>query len=337
MRDLLLLPDKGAKQLFTTALEVGYTSFLVPKSIEAEIEGLARSELYVLDGERILKDGEPVGIYAMIKSPADQTRLKELAGRHRIVVVATKDWRVIPLENLIAWYTKSGTTLFAEVADVDTARLALQTLERGVDGLVVTARDRATLQGIRTLLTERGAELALETAEIVEVRPLPSGDRVLVDTTAMMNVGEGMLVGSQAEALFLVHSESLESGYVASRPFRVNAGAVHAYILTPGDRTRYLAELEAGDGVLVIDQKGRSRAAVVGRVKIEERPLVLVKAKTAGKTFSIILQNAETVALITPEGPKSVAALAPGDRVLIRIGPKGRHFGTAVDERIVER
>jgi hypothetical protein len=41
--------------------------------------------------------------------------------------------------------------------------------------------------------------------------------------------GEGLLVGNFARALFLVHSECAESSYISSRPFRVNAGPVHAY------------------------------------------------------------------------------------------------------------
>lgn len=40
--------------------------------------------------------------------------------------------------------------------------------------------------------------------------------------------GEGLLVGSFARALFLVHSECAESAYINSRPFRVNAGPVGA-------------------------------------------------------------------------------------------------------------
>lgn len=40
-----------------------------------------------------------------------------------------------------------------------------------------------------------------------------------------------MLIGSYSKSLFLVHSESLESEYVASRPFRVNAGPVQAYVM----------------------------------------------------------------------------------------------------------
>ena len=47
-----------------------------------------------------------------------------------------------------------------------------------------------------------------------------------MDLCSVMHEGEGMLVGSFARALFLVHSESMQSAYISSRPFRVNAGAV---------------------------------------------------------------------------------------------------------------
>ena len=75
------------------------------------------------------------------------------------------------------------------------------------------------------------------------------GDRVCVDTCTQMEPGQGMLVGNTTEGFLLVHSESIENPYVAARPFRVNAGAVHAYALCPGGRTRYLSELKAGDEV----------------------------------------------------------------------------------------
>jgi 3-dehydroquinate synthase class II len=50
--------------------------------------------------------------------------------------------------------------------------------------------------------------------------------RVCVDTASLLVLGEGLLVGSFARALFLVHSECSESAYINSRPFRVNAGPV---------------------------------------------------------------------------------------------------------------
>ena len=50
--------------------------------------------------------------------------------------------------------------------------------------------------------------------------------RVCVDMASLLVPGEGLLVGSFARALFLVHSECAESAYINSRPFRVNAGPV---------------------------------------------------------------------------------------------------------------
>lgn len=56
-------------------------------------------------------------------------------------------------------------------------------------------------------------------------------------------------------------------------------GPVHSYVAVPGGKTCYLSELKAGKEVLVVNQNGQQRTAIVGRVKIETRPLVLVEAK----------------------------------------------------------
>ncbi len=108
-------------------------------------------------------------------------------------------------------------------------------------------------------------------------------DRVCVDTGNLMEHDEGMLVGSMGRGLFFVHAETAESPYVASRPFRVNAGAVHAYVRTPDGGTKYLSELQSGDEVQIVDANGRTREAIVGRAKIEKRPMFRVQAtpKTA--------------------------------------------------------
>lgn len=61
---------------------------------------------------------------------------------------------------------------------------------------------------------------------------------------------------------------------------------MHAYISVPGGKTCYLSELKAGKEVMIADQKGHLRTAIVGRVKIETRPLILVEAKVC-VTYSI--------------------------------------------------
>jgi 3-dehydroquinate synthase II len=150
--------------------------------------------------------------------------------------------------------------------------------------------------------------------------------------------GEGMLIGSYSKSMFLVHSESLESEYVASRPFRVNAGPVQAYVMVPGNKTRYLSELVAGDEVLIVNTKGETRTAYVGRSKIERRPLILLEAEYEGQTIRTLLQNAETIRIVDEnDEPLSVADVKPGDRVKVYIETSARHFGIAIDETIIEQ
>ena len=95
--------------------------------------------------------------------------------------------------------------------------------------------------------------------------------QVCIDFTSRLLPGEGVLVGSCCHSLILVHAETLPSYYAPPRPFRCNAGPVHAYCQLENGLTKYLCEIEAGDRVVVADQSGRTRALTVGRLKIEPR------------------------------------------------------------------
>ena len=163
------------------------------------------------------------------------------------------------------------------------------------------------------------------------------GERVCIDTASMLKTGEGLLVGSKANFLFLIHNESVGSSFTSPRPFRVNAGAVYCYTLLPDGKTKYLSEVESGAEVLV-NKEGMSRL-VVGRSKIETRPLRLIKAEINGELGSIILQNAETIRVVTKEGSLvSVTDLKVGNEILAHIlRQTGRHFGMEVDEYILEK
>jgi 3-dehydroquinate synthase II len=135
-----------------------------------------------------------------------------------------------------------------------------------------------------------------------------------------------------------VHAETLENPYVAPRPFRVNAGAVHAYIMLPDGKTAYLSDLVIGGQVLVADARGTAHPVIIGRTKIERRPLLLVEAVTGTAKVSLVLQNAETIRLVKEDGSAiSVVSLAVGDTVLGSILEGGRHFGMAVKETILEK
>ncbi|KAL2586227.1 hypothetical protein AAZX31_13G049700 [Glycine max] len=188
--------------------------------------------------------------------------------------------------------------------------------------------------------------LSLTKATVTHIQVAGMGDRVCVDLCSLMRPGEGLLVGSFARGLFLVHSECLESNYITSRPFRVNAGPVHAYVAVPGGRTRYLSELKSGKEVIVVDHQGQQRIAIVGRVKIESRPLILVEAEIEldNQIISILLQNAETVALVCPPQGNTllktaipVTSLKVGDEILLRVQGGARHTGIEIQEFIVEK
>jgi 3-dehydroquinate synthase II len=164
------------------------------------------------------------------------------------------------------------------------------------------------------------------------------GDRVCVDTTSILKPGQGLLVGDSSAGMFLVHAENVETPYCDPRPFRVNAGAVHAYVRVPDGKTKYLSDLAVGSRVLVIDKDGKGETAFVGRSKTERRPLILVEAEYKGLRASLVLQNAETIRLTRPDGsPASVVTLKPGDEVLAYFEEAGRHFGQKVQETIREK
>jgi len=292
----------------------------------------------IADIEALKSTGREVAVEVVIRGKTYELLAAQLGEHCDFLVIISTDWRVIPLENLIASLQDYNVRIIAGVKDSSEAKLALETMEHGADGVLLSTLDANEV--VKTVQLARGVgteKVSLVPARITSIRQVGMGDRACVDTCALMRVGEGMLVGSQANGFFLVHSESEDSPYVAARPFRVNAGAVHSYIKV-GDKTRYLSELAGGDEVMVVDTEGNARLEVVGRVKIERRPLVLVEADVEGRRIKILLQNAETIKLVSKEGtPVSITSLSEGDEVLVHTEDIGRHFGMRIEETIIER
>jgi len=274
----------------------------------------------------------------VVKDRSDEQRVVELADLGiQYLIVSCPNWKVIPLENLIA-RTRNKTTLLAEVSSLEEAKVALHTLELGVDGVVITPNSPGDIEEMDQFLNQLHEPIALAKGNVVSIKPIGLGSRVCIDTCELMNPGEGMLVGSVSAGLFLLEAEVHSNPHVEPRPFRVNAGPVSSYVLTPGYKTRYLSELKAGDEILIVNSSGQARAGHIGRVKIERRPMVLIETEADGRLLSLIVQNAETVRLISDGASKSVSELKSGDEVLVRVEEGGRHFGTLVnDESVIER
>ena len=311
------------KTLITLALESGADGIIVEAHDVAAVKALGRTEVLPVDAFQWQpitgKDDEEAAVEGL------------KAGRR---VCLTKGWEIIPVENILAQAEGVG----AEVASMDQATLAVGVLERGVDFIVVLPEAAADLKPMVAELKLNQGTMSLETATVTEIASAGLGHRVCVDTLSMLHTGQGMLVGNSSAFTVLVHAETESNPYVAARPFRINAGAVHAYAVMPGDRTRYLEELAAGDEVLVVDHDGHTSLATVGRVKVEVRPMLLIKARTAdGKEGAVFLQNAETIRVVRADGsPVSVVSLAEGDGILVRTDSAGRHFGMRITEDIKE-
>ena len=327
------VPDdiEKRKKLLISGLESGVGTFIVRPGDE-QFSALGKVRLVVnMDG---VLSGDAKGRMVRVTTPDEQAAAMGLCGKESTLVVSTGDWSIIPYENLIA-ASAGRTKIMACVSSSEDAELCRNILEKGTDGVVIDVKDAKNVKDIMKSV-KTTSDLELTAAKVVSIKNIQIGDRICIDTCSSMVPGEGMLIGSQSSCLFLVQSESEENGYVAARPFRVNAGAVHAYIMIPDGKTRYLSELRAGDDVLIVGRDGGTKVASVGRCKAEVRPMLIVTAVHDGNEYTTILQNAETVKLVTPKGAVSVNELKEGDEVMVHLMEGGRHFGMAVKEKITE-
>jgi 3-dehydroquinate synthase II len=297
----------------------------------------------VADGT-VMDQDVAIGAFMPVIDAQTQAAAADASG---VVIVEANDWTIIPLENLIAAREDRPDSLFGIATSAAQAGVFRDTLDRGVHGVVLQPQTAADVAATHEILLTKGLPseakaahvfaLKLVAATITAIDEAGPGDRVCVDTTSILEPGEGLLVGSTARSFILVHGETIETEFVGARPFRVNAGAVHSYLMGPSGRTQYLSEVGAGSSVLAVSANG-SRTLTVGRAKIEHRPHFLVRWKNDDGEGSAMLQNAETIRLVRPGGDVvSVTALKVGDEVMVHHETKARHFGMPVDERLEEK
>lgn len=349
-RELVISPKVSRGQIGKFLLELEREGIKIvnvdPKSLKGTKTKLATlytsesANYVILDKVTSSKPkGKKVGIRLKVLSNADIENILKFAKTGiDFVIVDVKDWKIIPLENIIAKLHKLHTRIFALANNPEEVRKMFSILEIGVDGVIFST---SSINEVREALVYLGSKsFELKPAKILEIKEVGNGERVCVDTASMLHRGEGMLIGSRSNFLFLVHNESVGSSFTSPRPFRVNAGAVHCYTISPDGTTKYLSELETGSEVLVLDAKGKARRATVGRSKIESRPMLMIKAQVGDEVGGIIAQNAETIRFVRPNGHLvSVTHLKKGDIVLVHSKPAtGRHFGMEVDdEYIIEK
>jgi len=265
------------KEIAIAGLESGAQAVVLPDGQSETVRQFGKIKTVEKDGD--IKPGIDVE-FIDIAGKEDEDKAAAVPA-DKIIVLRMLDWTIIPIENLLA---RRGKNIIVQVENSEQAKLMVEILEKGVDGVLLNSTDINEIKKCADIIHGVSEKVSLVTATIRSVKQLGMGDRACLDTCTQMALGEGMLVGNTASGFFLVHSESIDNPYVASRPFRVNAGAVHAYTMAPGGKTKYLADLKAGDEVLLVNFQGKSQIAYLGRNKIEKRPVMLVEAENRKKT-----------------------------------------------------
>ena len=173
------LPWDERKEMITTALESGI-NYVVDLEYSDKIRKLgnvnivsnkADADIYIVgfngegDGsinlsenladskdlanaKKAKSEGKTVCAYIKITDKLHEQLAVKLGPIVDYIILVGTDWTVIPLENIIADLQKVDVEIIAAVADKDGAKLALETLEHGADGVVFEANDFALIKEI---------------------------------------------------------------------------------------------------------------------------------------------------------------------------------------------
>ena len=319
------------------------------------LEGI--DALFVHDGQTgistkdgvLYRDGVQIGGHIHIDSEEAQSKARSLAGTVEWILLTFEDWSMIPIENILAATDATPTKVAAQISQPIQAQGAAFALDIGVDALLCDETCLEAALVVKSMRLEQMSEMQstqseteqikLGTMTITEVQEGHSGDRVCIDLLSMLEEGEGLLIGSTARAFILIHGETVPSKYVPTRPFRINSGSVDAYTYLADGSTKYLCELKSGDSVLIVRKNGHSRAATVGRMKIETRPFILLRFKDENANEGhVFIQQAETVRLVLENGNVcSVTNLEVGMRILGCTLSSTRHVGQSISAPSEER
>ena len=307
------------------------------------LEGEQSSD-FAKRADRVWKTSDPDVAGGQLDDFHGQDEAISLVGMIDWILVRCSDWTMIPLENIVASAAGSGTRIAAAISQTVELSGAAHALEHGVDALVLPADEELwdaaeKISGERSSVQvkEKKPEQTLVMANVTNVESGGVGERICVDLTEKLSEGEGMLIGSSANALVLIHGETIPSEFVPSRPFRINAGAVHAYCLMADGSTKYLSELTAGDRVAIANPSNEIRSATIGRLKIERRPFLLVHFESDNHSAQVLVQQAETVRFINEEGNISVTSLEKGDKIAVRLSSGMRHIGREITGEMNEK
>ncbi len=203
------LEDEGIRMVFADPKSLGKTKVQT-------IFPSQNADYVILDKPTAKKPkGKKVGRKFKVLSNNDIENILDSAKKGLdFVIIEVKDWKIIPIENIIAKLHKMHTKIFSIARNAKEARKMFSILDVGVDGVIFNTGSMNEVKQALVYLGTKSFELS--TAKILEIQEVGDGERVCVDTASMLNRGEGMLIGSRANFLFLPLLDHLELMLVQS-------------------------------------------------------------------------------------------------------------------------
>lgn len=175
----------------------------------------------------------------------------------------------------------------------------------------------------------------LISGKVTSIQSIGEGLRVCIDFIDELDPLEGVWIGNTGTGYCLALAENRETDTYPKRPFRVNAGAYHHYVVKENDETIYLAEVKPGNRLTVSNSK-KDRLVTVGRVKKEYRSLTRIELEVKETIVSVTVQDADSVYLINENEAVQAQRLQVGDHLTVKPDQPGRHLGQRIDEEITE-
>lgn len=310
-----------------------------------EFKEIGNSENVIIMSKNInvLKAAEKAGyigaLYNFIGNKEEMESAWQNGKEFSFLAVEFTDETNIPLELLLAGLQNEKTSILKFVNNTQEAEIAMKIMEKGSEGVILSTTNVEEIVKLdQYISTVKNGKLNLVAAKVTSVEHIEMGTRACVDITSIMSKKEGMIIGSTSSGGLLVSSETHYLPYMVTRPFRVNAGAIHSYIFTLDDNTQYLSELHSGSLVMVVDKDGNTRPASVGRMKIEVRPLLKIEAKVNNITINTIVQDDWHIRIFGADGSvMNASTIKPGDQLLAYVCQGGRHVGLKIDETLIEK
>ncbi|MGW1670792.1 3-dehydroquinate synthase II family protein [Streptomyces sp. NPDC002324] len=319
-----------------TLADAGIDVLLRKFSTQDELDALAAENRSATRAPATGAPGTGTPVAGFVDVRDDRTLQLSCVGAMALpyTVIHFADPTKIPLEIVLAAAEAAEGKLVTVVGDLEEAAIVFDVLERGSDGILFTPRSADDVFALARLLEATTPQLELSTLTVESIRHVGLGDRVCVDTCSHFEEDEGILVGSYSSGFVLCCSETHPLPYMPTRPFRVNAGALHSYTLGPDNRTNYLSEVGSGSALLAVGADGRTRRVVVGRAKLESRPLLEIRTHAEdGRLVSLTVQDDWHVRVLGPGGKVlNVTELRTGDELLGYLAQDKRHVGLPIGE-----